>query len=425
LLNKEIFKRIFLLAVAVFIFRLGSYISVPNLNSEVLGYMIGGLQGTVFDVANTFSGGALSRFSIFSVGIMPYITASIIIQILSLSVPALANLKNEGPKGVRKIKQYIFSATIGIATVQSYLLLSNVSGYDYAGQSLVVGSTIHFIITGMFVLLAGTVGLIFVAAMLTKKGVGNGISLMIFASIVASLPQIYVAISEKLSIGEMDIPSVFFFIMIIMFFVYLIFFVEKSQRRIPTIKSISNSLELSNKQFIPFKLNMGGIMPAIFTSILITLPYTIARSFTGTDLEVSFLDNIAIYLEKGQPAYYALSVAILVSFYFFYVKAVYSYKKISDGLRSSGSVVQGMRPGDSTENYIKEMIEKLAFIGSIYLLGIVFLPELIIGAMGINFVFGGTSILIMCIVAGDWREHLSSFVTHKDYEDIKNKIGKI
>ena len=422
-------RRIVFLILAILVYRLGAHIPVPGIDPDQLSSLFKSQEGGILGLFNMFSGGALSRFTIFALGIMPYISASIIMQLMTAVSPTLEALKKEGESGRRKISQYTRFGTLGLAIVQAI-------GISVALESqpgLVIDPGVIFRFTTVVTLVTGTMFLMWLGEQITERGLGNGISLIIFAGIVAGLPSSLGGLFELVRTGSM-LPIVALFIVALVIVVTsLVCFVERGQRRITVNyakKQVGNKLYAGQSSHLPLKLNMAGVIPPIFASSIILFPATLASWFSsppaaGVEDEsfsaATLLADFAASLSPGQPLYIALYACAIIFFCFFYTALVFNSKETADNLKKSGAFLPGIRPGDQTAKYIDKVLVRLTLIGAIYITGVCLLPEFLVFGYNIPFYFGGTSLLIIVVVTMDFMAQLQSYIMSQQYESLMKK----
>ena len=422
-------RRIVFLILAILVYRLGAHIPVPGIDPDQLSSLFKSQEGGILGLFNMFSGGALSRFTIFALGIMPYISASIIMQLMTAVSPTLEALKKEGEAGRRKISQYTRIGTLGLAIVQAI-------GISVALESqpgLVIDPGVVFRFTTVVTLVTGTMFLMWLGEQITERGLGNGISLIIFAGIVAGLPSSLGGLFELVRTGSM-VPIVALFIVFLVIVVTsLVCFVERGQRRITVNyakKQVGNKLYAGQSSHLPLKLNMAGVIPPIFASSIILFPATLASWFSSPSnvsaenesfsIATLFAD-LAASLSPGQPLYIALYACAIIFFCFFYTALVFNSKETADNLKRSGAFLPGIRPGDQTAKYIDKVLVRLTLIGAIYITGVCLLPEFLVFGYNIPFYFGGTSLLIIVVVTMDFMAQLQSYIMSQQYESLMKK----
>ncbi len=421
-------RRIIFLILAILVYRLGAHIPVPGIDPDQLSSLFKSQEGGILGLFNMFSGGALSRFTIFALGIMPYISASIIMQLMTAVSPTLEALKKEGEAGRRKISQYTRVGTLGLAIVQAV----GISVALESQPNLVIDPGLVFRITTIVTLVTGTMFLMWLGEQITERGLGNGISLIIFAGIVAGLPSSLGGLFELVRTGSM-LPIVALFIVALVILVTsLVCFVERGQRRITVNyakKQIGNKLYAGQSSHLPLKLNMAGVIPPIFASSIILFPATLASWFgtpaTGIEDQgfspSTLFADFAASLSPGQPLYIALYACAIIFFCFFYTALVFNSKETADNLKKSGAFLPGIRPGEQTAKYIDKVLVRLTLIGAIYITGVCLLPEFLVFGYNIPFYFGGTSLLIIVVVTMDFMAQLQSYIMSQQYESLMKK----
>ncbi|CAL4323602.1 preprotein translocase subunit SecY [Buchnera aphidicola] len=415
----DIKDRVLFLTFSLIIFRLGSFIPIPGIDIFKLTKLLNHQSGTVFDMLNMFSGGALSRASIFSLGIMPYISSSIIIQLLTFIYPAWKNLKKDGEVGRIKINQYTKYLTLIIALIQAsgiVFSLKNIPGI----KDLVYELDSCFYITAITSLVTGTIFLIWLGDLITENGIGNGISVMIFSGIVAHLPVAVLDTISELIAGKLNF-FIFLLVLILIFFtIFLVVFIERSQRRIPIYYSNQrqrNKIYFLQTSHLPLKINMSGVIPAIFSSSIILFPLTISSWLKGYNKYSMNIFNIVFdNLQPGTPVYMFLYAVSIIFFCFFYTNLAFNSRETSNNLKKSGAFIQGIRPGENTSNYIKKIMFKLTCINAIYIVLICLIPEFMRREMNVPFYFGGTSLLIVVVVVIDLITQIQTLLMSKQYE---------
>ena len=422
---KELRQRVFFLIGALLVFRIGSYITVPGIDPEVLVQMVEQQKGTILDMFNMFSGGALSRLSLFALGIMPYISASIIIQLLTKVHPKLEQLSKEGAAGKRKITQYTRMGTLALATFQSLgvaLALSRQPGLVVNGADEAVVSIFYF--TTVVTLVTGTMFLMWLGEQITERGIGNGISMIIFAGIVAGLPS---AIGGTLELGRTgELSSGFILVLIILMLAVTAFivFMERGQRRITVHyakRQQGRKMYAAQTSHLPLKINMAGVIPPIFASAIILFPATMAGWFGSTEGPFSFLQDVATMLSPGQPLYVLMYAIAIVFFCFFYTALMFNPKETADNLKRSGAYVPGIRPGDQTARHIDTILGRLTLVGAAYITAVCLLPEFLIVYWNVPFYFGGTSLLIIVVVTMDLMSQVQAHLMSHQYEGLMKK----
>jgi preprotein translocase subunit SecY len=416
----ELRQRLLFVFVALIIYRIGTFIPVPGVNPQALLQFMNSQQGTIVDVFNLFTGGALERFSLFALGVMPYISASIIMQLMSSAVPQLQQLKKEGSSGRQKITQYTRNFTVILAAVQA-------GGVAFAlqGQGTVVLSPgFGFIFTAMVTLTAGTVFLMWLGEQITERGVGNGISLIIFAGIVAGLPRAVAGTLELVNTGQLSIPAVMLITALILSVIYFVVRVERGQRRITVNYAQRQGRVAYQNQstHLPLKVNMSGVIPAIFASSIVIFPSTLATWFSGSE-GLNWLTDVSAALTPGNLAYTILYSSLIIFFCFFYTALVFNSKETADNLKRSGAFVPGIRPGRQTADYIDNVLTRLTMVGSLYLVSVCLLPDVLRVVWAVPFYFGGTSILIVVVVIMDFIAQVQAHLISHQYDSLMKKAN--
>jgi len=417
----DLSRRLVFLLLALVVYRIGAHIPVPGIDPQQLQQLFNGQQGGILNLFNMFSGGALSRFSVFALGIMPYISASIIMQLLTYVVPTFEQLKKEGEAGRRKITQYTRYGTLGLALFQSMGIA--VALESSAGLVLVPG--LGFRVTTMVSLTAGTMFLMWLGEQITERGLGNGISILIFGGIAAGLPNAVGGLLELVRTGAMSIIVALFIVALVVLVTYFVVFVERGQRKILVNyarRQVGNKVYGGQSSHLPLKLNMAGVIPPIFASSIILLPATIVSWFSTGD-SMRWLKDIASSLSPGQPVYIMLYVAAIVFFCFFYTALVFNSRETADNLKKSGAFVPGIRPGDQTARYIDKILVRLTMAGAIYIAFVCLLPEFLILKYNVPFYFGGTSLLIIVVVTMDFMAQVQNYMMSQQYESLLKKAN--
>jgi preprotein translocase subunit SecY len=416
----ELRSRLLFLIGALIVYRIGTFIPVPGIDPEALARFFEQQQGTILSVFNMFSGGALERLSIFALGIMPYISASIIMQMMAVVVPSLAQLKKEGESGRRKITQYTRYGTVGLATFQSVG-----AAVAFQNQGVVIVPGFQFVFTAAVTLVTGTMFLMWLGEQVTERGIGNGISMIILASIIAGLPSAIGGTLELVRTGEMAAALALILFVLVIAVTAFVTFVERGQRRIAVHyakRQQGRRLYQGQTTHLPFKLNMSGVIPPIFASSIILFPATIAQWF-GTSEGFSWLQRMAGSLSPGQPVYVMLYAALIIFFCFFYTALVFNSRETADNLKRSGAFIPGIRPGQQTGEYIDTVLTRLTFWGAIYVTSVCLLPEFMIMYWNVPFYFGGTSLLIIVVVVMDFMAQLQAHMMSHQYEGLLKKAN--
>jgi preprotein translocase subunit SecY len=421
----ELRQRLLFLLGALVVFRVGTHIPVPGIDPYAMAQLFDQQRGTILDMFNMFSGGALRRLSIFALGVMPYISASIILQLMSVVVPALEQLKKEGNAGRRKITQYTRYLTVVLATFQSVGVSIALQNQVVGGASVVISPGPAFIFTAALTLVTGTMFLMWLGEQVTERGIGNGISMLIFAGIVAGLPQAVGGTLELARTGELHPLLVLFLLMLAIAVTAFVVFVERGQRRITVNyakRQQGRRLYAAQSSHLPLKLNMSGVIPPIFASSLILFPATLGNWF-GNAPGLGWLYDISSALSPGQPLYVALYAGLIIFFCFFYTALVFNSKETADQLKKSGAFIPGIRPGAQTASYIDKVLTRLTLIGAIYITGVCLLPEFLILYWNVPFYFGGTSLLIIVVVVMDFMAQVQAHLMSHQYESLMRKAS--
>lgn len=420
----ELRRRLFFVIGALIVFRIGSFIPIPGINAAVLAQLLEQQRGTIVEMFNMFSGGALSRASIFSLGIMPYISASIIIQILMVVHPVLVEMKKEGEAGRRKVSQYTRYATLMLAIFQSIGIatgLPNIPGMK--GLVMNLGPT--FYITAVLSLVTGTMFLMWLGEQITERGVGNGISIIIFSGIIAGLPSAVATTIEQTRQGDLNLIVLLLVSALIFSVTFFVIFIERGQRRILVNyakRQQGRRIYSAQNTHLPLKVNMSGVIPAIFSSSIILFPATIASWFgggTGWD----WLRKASLYLQPGQPLYVLLYALAIIFFCFFYTALVFNPRETADNLKKSGAFVPGIRPGEQTAKYINKVMMRLTLFGAMYITFICLIPEFMRSIMKVPFHFGGTSLLIVVVVIMDFMAQIQTLLMSSQYDSVLRKAN--
>ena len=416
----ELRQRLLFVFVALIIYRIGTFIPVPGVNPQALLQFMNSQQGTIVDVFNLFTGGALERFSLFALGVMPYISASIIMQLMSSAVPQLQQLKKEGSSGRQKITQYTRNFTVILAGIQA-------GGVAFALQgqsSVVLAPGFGFIFTAIVSLTAGTVFLMWLGEQITERGVGNGISLIIFAGIVAGLPRAVAGTLELVNTGQLSIPAMLIILAAVLGVIYFIVRVERGQRRITVNYAQRQGRVAYQNQstHLPLKVNMSGVIPAIFASSLVIFPSTLATWFSGSE-GLGWLTDVSAALTPGNLAYTILFSGLIIFFCFFYTAMVFNSKETADNLKRSGAFIPGIRPGRQTAEYIDNVLTRLTMVGSIYLVAVCLLPDVFRVLWQVPFYFGGTSVLIVVVVIMDFIAQVQAHLISHQYDSLMKKAN--
>jgi preprotein translocase subunit SecY len=414
-------RRLVFLLLALVVYRIGAHVPVPGIDPNQLQQLFKGQQGGILSLFNMFSGGALSRFTVFALGIMPYISASIIMQLMTYVVPTLESLKKEGESGRRKITQYTRYGTLLLAVFQSLGIALALEG----SPGLVISPGFGFRMTAVVSLVAGTMFLMWLGEQITERGLGNGISILIFAGIAAGLPNAIGGLFELVRTGAMSIIVSLFIIALVAVVTFVVVFVERGQRKILVNyakRQVGNKVYGGQSSHLPLKLNMSGVIPPIFASSIILLPATIVGWFaTGEGLR--WLKDISSALSPGQPIYVLLYAAMIVFFCFFYTALVFNSRETADNLKKSGAFIPGIRPGDQTARHIDKILSRLTLAGAVYITAVCLLPEFLVLKYNVPFYFGGTSLLIIVVVTMDFWAQVQSYVMSQQYESLLKKAN--
>ena len=414
-------RRLVFLLLALVVFRIGGHIPVPGIDPEQMRQLFKG-QGTgILNLFNMFSGGSLQRFAIFALGIMPYISASIIMQLMGYVVPSLEALKKEGESGRRKITQYTRYGTLGLALFQSLGIALALEG----SAGLVLNPGFGFRLTTVVSLTAGTMFLMWLGEQITERGLGNGISILIFAGIAAGLPSAMGGLFELVRTGAMSTFAALFILTLVVGVTFGVVFVERGQRKILVNyakRQVGNKVYGGQSSHLPLKLNMAGVIPPIFASSIILLPATVVGWFaTGDGLR--WLKDLSSALSPGQPIYVLLYAAMIVFFCFFYTALVFNSRETADNLKKSGAFIPGIRPGDQTARHIDKILGRLTLAGAVYITAVCLLPEFLVLKYNVPFYFGGTSLLIIVVVTMDFWAQVQSYVMSQQYESLLKKAN--
>jgi len=421
----ELKARLLFVLGAFVVYRIGAHIPVPGIDPNALAAMFAQQSGSILDMFNMFSGGALMRLSIFALGIMPYISASIIMQLMTIVVPAMEQMKKEGESGRRKITQYTRYGTVILAMFQSVGISIALQNQTAGGLAVVINPGLAFIVVTTLTLVTGTIFLMWLGEQVTERGIGNGISLIIFAGIVSGLPSAIGGTLELARTGEMNGAFIVLLFAISVFVTGVVVFVERAQRRI-TInypkRQQGNKVYAGQSSFLPLKLNMAGVIPPIFASSIILFPATIAGWFGNVE-GFSWLQDISTVLSPGQPVYVMFYALAIIFFCFFYTALVFNSKETAENLKKSGAYLPGIRPGVQTTAYIDKVMTRLTLIGAIYITLICLLPEFLIVYWNVPFAFGGTSLLIIVVVVMDFISQMQTHLMSQQYEGLMKKAN--
>ncbi|QDF98787.1 preprotein translocase subunit SecY [Azoarcus sp. DD4] len=414
-------RRLLFLVGALIVYRIGAHIPVPGIDPARLAELFQSQAGGILGVFNLFSGGALSRFTIFALGIMPYISASIIMQLMTVAVPQLESLKKEGEAGRRKITQYTRYGTLVLAVAQSLGIAIALEGQ----AGLVLDPGVMFRFVTLATLVTGTMFLMWLGEQITERGVGNGISIIIFAGIAAGLPSSIGGLFELVRTGAMHPFTALLICVLVVLVTGFVVFVERGQRKILVNyakRQVGNKIYGGQSSHLPLKLNMAGVIPPIFASSIILFPATLGQWF-GSSEGMYWLRDLASTLSPGQPIYVMLYALAIVFFCFFYTALVFNARETADNLKKSGAFVPGIRPGDQTARYIDKILVRLTLAGAVYITLVCLLPEFLILKWNVPFYFGGTSLLIIVVVTMDFMAQVQAYVMSHQYESLLKKAN--
>jgi preprotein translocase subunit SecY len=424
-LTTDLTRRILYLLGALIIFRLGTHITIPFISPTALASIVEDNQGTILDMFNMFSGGALERLSIFTLGIMPYISSSIIVQLMSSVSPKLKQLKKEGETGKRKISQYTRMGTVLLAIFQSYGISVALQSQSAGGVGLVTVPGFTFILVTMITLTTGTLFLMWLGEQITEKGIGNGISMIIFAGIVSGLPSAFGSTLSLVSTGELTVILVVLILILTLLVTAFVVFVERGQRRITVNyakRQQGRKMVGGQSSYLPLKINMAGVIPPIFASSIILFPATLGGWFSQSE-GMGWLADITASLSPGQPLYVMFYAVAIIFFTFFYTALTFDSKDTADNLRRSGGFIPGIRPGQNSADYIDSVMSRLTASGAIYITAVCLLPEFLILYWNVPFYFGGTSLLIIVVVVMDFIAQAQSHLMSSQYDSLMKKAG--
>ena len=416
----ELRKRLFFLLGALVVYRIGTFIPVPGIDPQALARFFEQQSGTILAMFNMFSGGALSRLSIFALGVMPYISASIIVQMAGMVIPQLSQLRKEGESGRRKLTQYTRFGTVGLALVQSIgaaVALQN--------QSVVINPGPNFVFTAAVTLVTGTMFLMWLGEQITERGLGNGISMIILASIISGLPAAIGGTLELVNTGEMNPAIALILVLLVIAVTAFVVYMERGQRRITVNyarRQQGRRVYAGQSSHLPFKINMSGVIPPIFASSIILFPATIAGWF-GTTQGFGWLQTLSAELSPGQPIYIMLYASMIMFFCFFYTALVFNSRETADNLKKSGAFIPGIRPGQQTSEYIDKVLTRLTFWGGLYVVAVCMLPEFMILYWRVPFYFGGTSLMIIVVVTMDFMAQLQAHTMSHQYDSMLKKAN--
>jgi len=416
---RELVQRLLFLFGALVVFRLGAHIPVPGINPERLAQLFEQNQNTILSLFNMFSGGALERMSILALGIMPYISASIIVQLMATVVPSLEALKKEGEAGRRKINQYTRQGTLLLGLVQAVGMCAGL-----ISQGITLSNGLAFYVPAVTSLVAGTMFLMWLGEQITERGVGNGISMLIFAGIVAGMPGLVAQAFESVNQGQATLIGLLVMGVLALAVVAAVVFMERAQRRIPVNyaprQQQGQKVFATQQSHLPLKINMAGVIPAIFASSLLLFPASLGQwvgNSPNPNMAQRFLQDMALVLSPGQPLYLVLFAVMIIFFCYFYTALMFSPKEVSENLKRSGAYVPGIRPGDQTTRYLDHVLNRLTFIGAIYITVVCLMPMVLQSAFGVPFHLGGTSLLIVVVVVMDFMAQVQAHLTSHQYQN--------
>jgi preprotein translocase subunit SecY len=416
----ELWARLRFLFLAILVYRIGTHVPIPSLDPERIANLFNQNKDTILGMFNMFSGGALERMSILALGIMPYISASIIMQLLSSVTPSLEQLKKEGDAGRRKINQYTRYFTVVLATVQAFAMAASFSSYAYGGEA-----NFAYYFTSVISLVTGAVFMMWLGEQVTERGIGNGISMLIFAGIVAGLPSAIVHSLESARQGDLNYLALLFILVLAIGLIWVVVRIERGQRRI----TVNYAKRQPGRQgfgaqssHLPLKINMSGVIPAIFASSILLFPASIAQWFgQGEGTVKAVMQDFALAISPGQPLYILIFIAFISFFCFFYTALMFNPKEVADNLKKSGAYIPGIRPGEHSAKYIDSVLTRLTVVGAIYMSAVCLLPEFLVVATGVPFYLGGTSLLIVVVVVMDFMSQVQAHLMSHQYESLMKK----
>ena len=414
----ELKRRLLFVLIGILVYRLGAHIPVPGIDTQKLADLFNQQSGGILGLFNMFSGGALQRLTVFALGVMPYISSSIIMQLFAVIIPQLEQLKKEGESGRRKINQYTRYGTVVLAAFQALGISKWLVSYGY-----VMHPSMSFYFVATLTLVTGSVFLMWLGEQMTERGIGNGISLIIFAGIVARFPSAIGEVMTQVRQGQMQVISLLLLVALVLLITAFVVFMERGQRRITVNyakRQVGRKIYAAQTSHLPLKINMAGVIPPIFAASIIMFPATIAQFFSTTK-GMGWLSDVALALQFGQPLYILCFATAIIFFSFFYTALVFNPKDTAENLKKSGAFVPGIRPGEQTANYIDKVMTRLTFVGSIYLTLVALLPEFLILFWHVPFYFGGTSLLIVVVVLMDFMAQVQAHLMSHQYESIMKK----
>ncbi len=420
----ELKQRLWFVFMALIVLRLGSFVPIPGIDAAVLSQLFEQQKGTIVEMFNMFSGGALSRASVLALGIMPYISASIIMQLLTVIHPPMIELKKEGEAGRRKISQYTRYATLVLATFQSIAIAKSLPGMM---PGLVINAGFSFYFAAVVSLVTGTMFLMWLGEQITERGIGNGISIIIFAGIVAGMPSAIGKTAEMARQGELHLLVLLLIAVIVFAVTFFVVFVERGQRRIVVNyakRQQGRKVFAAQSTHLPLKVNMAGVIPPIFASSIILFPGTLASWFgQGDGMVADFLQEVSLAMSPGQPLYVMMLAAAIIFFCFFYTALVFNPRETADNLKKSGAFIPGIRPGEQTSKYIDKVMTRLTLAGALYITFICLVPQFMIIAWDVQFYFGGTSLLIIVVVIMDFMAQVQTHLMSHQYDNVLKKAN--
>ena len=417
----ELWGRLRFLFLGILVYRIGTHIPVPGINPDQLKLLFNQTQGTIVGLFNMFSGGALERMSVMALGVMPYISASIIVQLMSAVVPQLEQLKKEGEAGRRKISQYTRYGALGLAILQATGMSVGMSA-----QGLFYATGFSIIFIAVVSLVAGAMFMMWLGEQITERGIGNGISMLIFAGIVAGLPSALGQTLEQARQGELNILVLLAVLVIAVGVVFLVVRIERGQRRITVNyakRQVGRQMVQGQASHLPLKVNMAGVIPAIFASSILLFPASIAQWFGQSAQNMEWLQNVAFVLGPGQPLNIVLFTGLIVFFCFFYTALVFNPKEVAENLKRSGAYVPGIRPGEQTANFIDGVLTRLTVFGAAYIAAVCLMPQALVVMWNVPFYLGGTSLLIVVVVVMDFMAQVQSHLMSHQYESLLKKAN--
>ena len=417
-------QRLVFLMLALLVYRLGTHIPVPGINPTAMRELFDAQSSGIIGFCNMFSGGALERFSVFALGIMPYISASIIMQLMTAVVPSLEALKKEGESGRRKITQYTRYGTVVLALLQAFGIASTLQAYTASYPNLVYSTGYMFVFTTVVTLVTGTMFVMWLGEQITERGLGNGISILIFAGIVAGLPSAMATMFELVSQNQIGTIAALLILVLVVAVTALVVFVERGQRRITVNyakRQVGNKIYGGQSSHLPLKINMAGVIPPIFASSIILFPATIANWVSSAN-PIRWLSDLSAALQPGQPLYITVFTALIIFFCFFYTALVFNSRETADNLKKSGAFVPGIRPGQQTAKYIDKILMRLTLVGAIYITLVCLVPEFLrMQWQNVPFYFGGTSLLIIVVVTMDFMAQVQAYMMSHQYDSLLKK----